>query len=645
MSRRNKKITPPYIPDSDTRRVFADVYDHLNRIRETGEQSIETIRAEVDRSHQAGRSAVGRVQNLGDALVAGFEAQSVNILAYPIAPGETPGRLWMRNSSANFIEGQHLRVTNPATWRHQVFVTSSEQVTLEEPDQAKGMAAAYVEVEPKTSSVALPAGSFVFVDSETLLLGLLAGTSAFRIFAESSAIGEVIQDADVGSDEVEVNLWGHLNAGDVIDFLIERSSGNELVRASLNEMIEEYQSGEQTLHLADELTHFIPEGAFVKLNGVSFTSKFHVDPGRVKLSVERERAANGIGTVAVTPWPNNFPWEPNYEGPYNELTLIGVDEEVALEDEQKLIIVSPSGNSEIITVDGDQQIGPADAASPATLAIEPFEPSHLYLGMVSHVEEPGYRQTGRLNVAAGNVRALAEAVGLTEDGSEWKSQAILNLQADLEGAEAALSASISSVASESAHIIRQDAPAPTHRGNGEPLENGDVWVDTSDDNKAWAWDGSQWTEFNETIFKAHAALELQVGEIEDDMVAFSDQLEDLEVDLGTIGARTALTADANGNLAVVELLSGTEGSFVGISADLVLVNGLNIEEDGAIHANFDGTIEDGLITNLGETGYAVDRSGKAVFNQVEVRGYANLNSDNDFGDKTLYAFNFVLNNP
>jgi hypothetical protein len=62
-----------------------------------------------------------------------------------------------------------------------------------------------------------------------------------------------------------------------------------------------------------------------------------------------------------------------------------------------------------------------------------------------------------------------------------------------------------------------------------------------------------------------AGLTLEVGELEQDV-------GDLQTDVGVIGARTVLFTDVNGNIASIELISGTTGSAIGIKADQVLVD-------------------------------------------------------------------------
>jgi hypothetical protein len=80
-------------------------------------------------------------------------------------------------------------------------------------------------------------------------------------------------------------------------------------------------------------------------------------------------------------------------------------------------------------------------------------------------------------------------------------------------------------------------------------------------------------QYTDDLIDSVAGLELQVGDAVTDIGGLSDSL-------GTIGARSAMFADTNGNLAIIELLSGTISSFAGVKADQVEISGLTTFSSG-----------------------------------------------------------------
>jgi len=101
----------------------------------------------------------------------------------------------------------------------------------------------------------------------------------------------------------------------------------------------------------------------------------------------------------------------------------------------------------------------------------------------------------------------------------------------------------------------------------------------------------------------------------------------IDGEVTNIKAKAALIVDADGTIGSINLTAdGITGfSEIDIQASQVKINGVIFDDKGAMFSgNFDGTIDEGLIETNGTEGWALDRSGLAVFQNVRIRGSSSI---------------------
>ena len=129
-------------------------------------------------------------------------------------------------------------------------------------------------------------------------------------------------------------------------------------------------------------------------------------------------------------------------------------------------------------------------------------------------------------------------------------------------------------------------------------------------------------QYQDELIDSVAGLELQVGD------AIGD-IEGLDVDLGIIGARSALFAETNGNLAIVELLSGTVSSFARVKADQVEIGGtttfLSATYDPSTKETPAGAQDKADAAQAAAESYAVTQRNQARNNIAAQLGYTDYN--------------------
>lgn len=121
---------------------------------------------------------------------------------------------------------------------------------------------------------------------------------------------------------------------------------------------------------------------------------------------------------------------------------------------------------------------------------------------------------------------------------------------------------------------------------------------------------------NGVEINAQAVLDLNT-----DIGNINGEIDGIDVDLGIIGARAVLFTDVNGNIASITLLSGTTGSAIDIKASQVKINGVLFDDNGMMRStSFNGVVNNGVADTLGTLGWAIDRSGQAIFHNIKIRG-------------------------
>ena len=327
----------------------------------------------------------------------------------------------------------------------------------------------------------------------------------FEIITESDAIGRLITPVNGEVSSLHVNLFGFLTPGDVIDFMIEkRSVPTRVLVAKGAPPVERYDSGVRDIAIQEQNLK-LPAGTFFKLNGVSLASRFHVDPGKIQGLVERNQRGDSVGTVV----------EALDKDEVFSTIVIRSEDAIELLDGQILKIRNKQGEFQDVVIDGDQTTiaGTPWPSGGTNTILDVVSNTALYdypVG-VSTVFEAGYKLTGRLTIEAGKVALNATNIsdqgssiaGLTLDVSGNQTAiAALDTHVNIAGGSAysglTLKSQIGTNEADLSNSIRSATP-PTLRPSGEALKSGDTWVDTSDNDRAYIWDGTAWTKVDKLI--------------------------------------------------------------------------------------------------------------------------------------------------
>jgi hypothetical protein len=158
-----------------------------------------------------------------------------------------------------------------------------------------------VKIEPLDLGLnTLVAGSYLYVSERQILAGIITGDFAVRIFAESSSIGVLRQPVSGLTESLPVRLFAPVIAGQ--DFVLQSIGGQPYyLTVSVSADV---GATELDIRDAGGAGQFVeaPAGAFLIADGRFNRASINVDPGRVQIGVEAEREANGI---AVTTAPIN----------------------------------------------------------------------------------------------------------------------------------------------------------------------------------------------------------------------------------------------------------------------------------------------------------------------------------------------------
>lgn len=533
-------IQPPHIPDGPNRRIFKDIYDRLNGVYRHYNEKLSG-------------PSTNYVKHMNDMVIAGLDTQGVVKLVEPLPANTEINRLYLENDSVQFRANQKVRVVNIYSLEYQTFTVQSDisETTFTPTGGVEGLYP-YVDINPATTRQYYPAGSYVFYDPNTILLGMLAGTSVFQIFAESNAIGQLTAPASVGDNSLNVNLWGFVSGGDVLDLLIETVDDSlsdfyfETKRVNVSKYQEKY-TGLITLPLTHNISFNAPEGAYIKINGVSFASKFHMDPGKIQLSVNRSRTASSIGDLNSTITSGDL---------INTISLKNVYSTVKLKDNQVLTLYNQRGESQEVSVNGDQDVTPTTHI----VNVDSFTADFTFIGStdpdvaVSWLEEPSYRQSGRITVQADSIEAAVFDIGLNstsissltldvsqndtaiasletsvnsvqddlndaEGDISVLNSSVLTLQSDLNSAEASLGVTqdqVDDVIGFGGVVIRQNS-APSQRKSGYPLKVGDYWIESDNNDKLRYWDGNSWEDTDAGLKSNVASIDLRVDDLESEI--------------------------------------------------------------------------------------------------------------------------------
>ena len=131
----------------------------------------------------------------------------------------------------------------------------------------------------------------------------------------------------------------------------------------------------------------------------------------------------------------------------------------------------------------------------------------------------------------------------------------------------------------------------------------------------------------------------QISAVDDELGTTINNLAQLDLRVDDVEATAVLKVVSGNKLASIALGATPSSSNITISADLIEMNGVNIDESGVLFSsNFNGNISNGLIESNGTSGWALDRGGKLV-----AREYARTDEDVEWASgRVLKAYNFIL---
>lgn len=385
----------------------------------------------------------------------------------------------------------------------------------------------------------------------------------------------------------------------------------------------------------------------------------------LSLSVKNERQGTSLGVTSN-----------QVSGTVTSIDLESIPFEVKVEDGDRLTILSTDdsdeGNNEEIVVNGDQTL----SAGTATLQINSIALSNTYPAG-SAVFEPAVGLTSRITLVSevttsnsSSIASLETDVSALESTLVLKAEvtsgeitklAFIQLDASIAGGSAiTLAADQIKISGDTTFVSGYDpsdtratikqATAPTARPSGDPLQVGDIWLDTDDGNKPYSWNGSSFDPDYTNIDGGNittgtiAAARITIGagstfnqgyDPSDGRVVIrqnaepsarpsGDPLKSGDVWIDTNDGDKPYTYNGSSFIAAYTVIDGgniTTGTVTAaqIDVDDLFAEDITIGTNGVIHANFDGTISSGAITADGTTGWAVDYTGYAVFNDITIR--------------------------
>jgi hypothetical protein len=391
------------------------------------------------------------------------EGSAVFRLVVPVLSGSTVTSLIVEGET-EALEGQVIRVVNPFTLASQEFVV----------DRDKPAESNLLSVESAISTSSFPAGSYLFLSARSVQAGILAGEDSVRIFAEANSIGVLTADVDGVVTSLDVRLYTRVRAGQDLEVI---GVGRDVYRFTVGA---DYDVGIQTIDIDDfGATISARAGSIIIGNPVSTQAEFNVSPGEIAFGVDAESDANSIAVIGDG---GNI----DIGEPTDEIITTPTKVQLFVGDN---IVISSWRNSQVLTVRENASVG-------ATLVkVNSFVPFGDY-NEGDELTEPSWKQSSRITVNANQIVlkvdsngkiALISLIGDPDTGTE------INIEADqinIAGQVTFLEQLYSGESSTG--VVISATTAPTQRPNTDPLEVGDVWLNTTTD-KPYIFNGTDWT--------------------------------------------------------------------------------------------------------------------------------------------------------
>jgi len=428
----------------------------------------------------------------------------------------------------------------------------------------------------------------------TEISGIVNVKDFVRFVARSNAVGQLMSSYNGTVSELDINWYVPVREGQ--KFMLAVDGVKDPVILTLDresdytdEDLQTYQGGRKITPIQERNVD-APEGTYVVLSGSQIQSYFFMDPTTVQLGVQGKYTGESIGRISA-----------DVTGTTTSISLDEISEDVDLLNGQKLLLINQKGQNELVTVDGDQTL----TTSTGTLTIQSQALNYEYEAENAWIEEPSYKLSSRITVEADRINANVSSIGsnstaiadldLRVDSNEsaiatlqtdvstntsdisTNANSILFLESDVSDNTTAISGLNSSVSviNQDMGVIIKAFSEPTERPSGEPLEEGDVWLDLTTDSlgvpkmDAYAYDASvpEWVPYDGTVKTNLAGITNTVNEYE---------------------ARSLIYAKTDGGLAFINVSSDvTEGTNITISADMVDINGMEFDAEAGTLSSSD----------------------------------------------------------
>lgn len=221
-------------------------------------------------------------------------------------------------------------------------------------------------------------------------------------------------------------------------------------------------------------------------------SLINVESDRIDLKVREIGSATAIGVLSSAR-SNGLTY-----------TQILIDDrtlaqDISLRDGDNLRLFNDNGQSEQVTVNGDQTLTKGDS-SIQTITIESKTLQYTYAAETSHLSFPGYQLGSEINVLKDEIVLKVDSNGdiafIRLDGSaDAGTEITINAdQITVAGQTTFLSAlgsegfpTVSGI-----NVTIRSATAPTIRTSGDALVTGDLWIETDNGDKPYTWNGTAW---------------------------------------------------------------------------------------------------------------------------------------------------------
>ena len=382
-------------------------------------------------------------------------------------------------------------------------------------------------------------GGFTGASSGTVesFWSLIKQSQFFNTVFFSNYIGELSQQIDSGSTITSFNadLSAQMRVGE--DFVIIDKENERPYYVNVIEDpdtgAEAYNTGEDvTVHVEEQYINTdLPIGSPVILSGGLLESYFTIDPSKLLISVQSRDEINYFGKV-----------NENFSGQQTRTTFqvvndgISASNPVVLKDNQEVRLRREDGESQILTVNGNQTYN----SSPFTITFDSFETEFLGFG-ASVPQFAKYKcyiepfnqgsSVASIDIKADSNEAsitsltsitdangLTSSTNITQRANLTDATVVLKtdfngnvgafqMNANADGSTISINADQITVAGQTTFlsalqdnltfpegsVVIRSATAPTQRPDGEALEDGDIWIETDEGDRPYSWNGSSWT--------------------------------------------------------------------------------------------------------------------------------------------------------